>query len=340
MRGARVIGQRHLRLALPWLSDAVSAVTSDGGVAPRMPAAEWLATRGQRRASPVPAWRQWLLAGAGVEPRLLDRFPPGPCVYAASNGVLPRGTWACARPVHLLTALDHLRLSPERLLLDPDETRALAADLNRHLDGTGFRLHAADSGEWLVECADRVDCASVEPAQAAGRNLRDLMPAGPDGARVRSLMNELQMLLHEHPVNERRAARALPAVNSLWLWGFGTATLSAGLELPPLVTDDPWLAGLWSAHGTAPRRFEEFATASVEGPSMTLLGWATPPPASGATQCLAAAEATCFVSARAALRAGNVSHVEMLLGDRVIDTSRKARLFIWRHERPLSEVLA
>jgi hypothetical protein len=56
--------------------------------------------------------------------------------------------------------------------------------------------------------------------------------------------------------------------------------------------------------------------------------------------CLAAAEAKCFSPARAALAAGYVDHVEMLLGDRAIDTGRKARMLIWRRERPLSEVLA
>ena len=338
MRGARVIGQKHLRLALPWLPDAVSALPSDG-VSVRLPAAEWLVARGERQPLPVPSWRQWLLTGAGVDSDVIQRMPPGPSVYAARNGVTPRGTWACARPVHLLTALDHLQLSRETLFLDPDETAALAADLNRHLEGTGFRLHATGPGEWLLECADPIDCTTIEPAQAAGRNLRDLMPAGPDGGRVRSLMNELQMLLHEHPVNERRAARGARVVNSLWLWGFGVAAEPARMALPSLFTDDPWLAGLWRAHGVKPRELAEFGAPPGENAVLTLLGWSSPP-AADAAECLAAAEANCFALARAALAAGRADHVEMLLGERAVATRRNARLFVWRRERALAEVLA
>ena len=340
MQGAQVIGQRRLRLALPWVSDAASAVASDGGVAVRLPAAEWLAARGEPHPSTVTSWRQWLLAGVGVDSDALERLPAGPCVYVERNGVTPHGTWACARPVHLLTALDHLQLSPEPIVLDPDETAALTADLNRHLQGTGFQVHSADAGEWLLECAGSIECTTIEPADAAGRNLRDLMPAGRDGARVRSLMNELQMLLHEHPVNERRAVRGAPGVNSLWFWGFGTADQPARVELPPLFTDDPWLAGLWLAHGAESRALNDFGLPANMDAPVTLLGWSSPPAASGPAECLAAAEAKCFAPARAALAAGRADQVAMLLGDRAIDTSRNARLFIWRRARPLAEVLA
>ena len=37
----------------------------------------------------------------------------------------------------------------------------------------------------------------------------------------RTQLNELQMLLFEHPVNQAREARGELTVNSLWLWGGG-----------------------------------------------------------------------------------------------------------------------
>src|SRR5690606_33262738 len=37
----------------------------------------------------------------------------------------------------------------------------------------------------------------------------------------RRVLNEVQITLHEHPVNLARTARGLPAVNSLWPWGEG-----------------------------------------------------------------------------------------------------------------------
>ena len=93
---------------------------------------------------------------------------------------------------------------------------------NEHLADSGFRLHDGGHGGWLCR-------VSVRPATSRRwsrrrpwrRNLRECLPGGRDAVRVRALVNELQMLLHEHPVNERRAARGLPAVNSVWLWGAG-----------------------------------------------------------------------------------------------------------------------
>jgi hypothetical protein len=37
----------------------------------------------------------------------------------------------------------------------------------------------------------------------------------------RTRMNEIQMLLHDHPVNQAREARGERAINGLWCWGGG-----------------------------------------------------------------------------------------------------------------------
>ena len=73
-----------------------------------------------------------------------------------------------------------------------------------------------------------MECDTAEPVQVEGDDIRDCLPAGRDGAQIRKLTNELQMLLHEHPVNIRRAARGLAPVNSIWLWGFGTGARTRG----------------------------------------------------------------------------------------------------------------
>ncbi len=216
----------------------------------RLPAAEWLVARAQRGSTDRP-WREWLLADAPAHAGLLERLPAGPCLVAAWTGRPPVGRWACAAPVHLLTALDHLRLAaPVPLPLEPDESAALVADLNSRLAHRGFVLEEIAGRGWLCRCPDDLDCHSVEPAQAIGGNLRELMPTGRDSARVRAWVNEAQMVLHEHPVNLRRFERGSAAVNSVWLWGFGAAGVA---ERPPegvLLTDDDWLTGLARLLGT------------------------------------------------------------------------------------------
>ncbi|MFO8025628.1 MAG: hypothetical protein R6U90_10795, partial [Thiohalophilus sp.] len=56
----------------------------------------------------------------------------------------------------------------------------------------------------------------------------------------RRLMNEVQMLLHDHPVNQQRAAEGRLTVNSLWLWGGGHKPHKSAVRWQQVYTDD-WL---------------------------------------------------------------------------------------------------
>ena len=56
--------------------------------------------------------------------------------------------------------------------------------------------------------------------------------------RFRTRLNELQMLLHAHPVNQAREARGELSVNSLWLWGGGHRPAPCAIAAP-LYTRNP-----------------------------------------------------------------------------------------------------
>jgi hypothetical protein len=332
-------GQGRLRLALPWFECAPDVDAPEGQVFPRTPAGEWLVARGESSPAAVGEWREWLLGDLDGGSDLLRACAAGPCVRCLRTDVPPEGTWGCARPVHLLTAIDHLQLAPGRLMVDEAESALLVGDINRHLEGSGFRLHVSGANDdWQLECMQPLECSSVEPADALGRNLRDLMPAGRDGARVRSLVNEIQMLLHEHPVNSARSERRQPAINSVWLWGIGRLDKVMPVNLPTLYTDDAWLAGLWRLHGTAARSLEEFAGAGEAGTD-TLVACASAPGGNAETD-LAFVEAACFAPAKAGLLRGSTAMISLLLGDRTFAVNSRARYRFWRRRRPLSEALA
>jgi len=326
----------RLRVALPWLEQAAREAgrQHDG----RLPAAEWLLSRAGRQATEQ-SWREWLVGDAGLGAQSLERFPAGPCVRAAWSGEPPTGSWACAAPVHLLTALDHLRLAgPVPLPLETAEAAILVEDINARLAGGGFTLHAVAGRGWLCECPAGLACEAVEPALAVGGNLRDLLPAGRDARRVRAWMNELQMVLHEHPVNERRSARGLPAVNSVWLWGFGTAGAPQGVPDGVLLADDDWLAGLWQLHGAAAGTPDGLAAALVGEAPEVRLGVAGPG-GSADPATLPALERQVFAPVRAALASGAPYDVSFHTGTATYALDRGARWRFWRPARPLAEVL-
>lgn len=335
-----VRGQGRLRLALPWLEAVLGAAAAEGRAPARAPAAEWLASRGVARPATDRPWREWLMAGTDAGAALLQQFPAGPCLRALHAGESSAATWACARPVHLLTAIDHLQLAPRDVGITAEESVALLRDLNRHLEGRGLRFHArGPADDWQLECDELIDCGSIPPDAAEGRNLRELMPRGPDGARVRSLMNEIQMLLHDHPVNVERAARSRPAINSLWLWGFGPVREAKSIELPALYTDDVWLSGIWRLHGAAGRSLEEFAAGDHGRAGDVLVGWSRTPRGLE-DEALADADRRCFAPSLAALRSGAVRALDVLTGERAFAVDSRARLRFWRRARPLAEAIA
>ena len=331
---------RRLRIALPWLTRA--RLADHAAVAGRLPATEWLLARARGGHAPRDDgrhWRDWLLEGSSLGPDLLRRFPAGPCALAASTGEHPAGRWACAAPVHLVAALDHLRLaSPVPLPLEAEEARELLADLNQRLAGRGFTLHEGRRS-WLCRCPDDLDCRAPAPEDAVGGNLRELMPVGPDAARLIAWVNELQMALHEHPVNARRESRGVPPVNSVWLWGFGEAGPAQGTPSEVLATDDDWLDGLWRLHGALAAEPSALASVVAGDAPMVRIALAAAPAAPEVPAALRALERQVSLPLREALRSGSVAEASILAGPVVWQLHSGARWRFWRRERPLAELL-
>jgi hypothetical protein len=324
---------RVIRLAVPGWAALRRGLEATAG-RPDLPALEWLLARGRSTPADDAHWRRWVLAGTPLPAELLERFPAGPCSVAPDRDGTTPGTWARVEPVQLLAALDHLELAaPVPVALDPPEAQALLEALDAHLQGTGFSLQGAAGDGWLCRCPDDLECTTADPWNAVGRNLREWLPGGRDARRVQALLTELQMLLHDHPVNGRRAARGLPVVNSLWLWGVGRAQQPAAATSGTLATDDAWLAGLWRLHGgrTLPPPQLDVLLDEIEGDVHCAVApgrWTGP-----AADEVRRLDEQYFAPARAALRAGRVRRVELHLGDRTTTLHARDRWAFWRRPR-------
>ena len=128
---------------------------------------------------------------------------------------------AIATPLHAALGLTDLTpIDPSKLSLSADESRALCEAADAHLREDGVRLHFNDAARWLVTSSRSVEVLTERPDWIIGELLRPHLPRGRDARLVERWMNELQMLLHAHPVNQAREERRLPPVNLVWLWGF------------------------------------------------------------------------------------------------------------------------
>ena len=87
--------------------------------------------------------------------------------------------------------------------------------------------------EWLLRSEEPLQVQTVTPEFAAANPHAEILPRGRDAGALRRLMTEMQMLLHEHPVNTQRQARGLPAINAIWIHGEGILSdVTVGVTCP------------------------------------------------------------------------------------------------------------
>lgn len=193
------------------------------------------------------------------EKALLDLFgrPDGSAAAFRRQGEADAGVaspapddalWLCADPVHL-------RFHHERIVLadagafeiDDGEAAALITSLNATFADIGV-FHAATARRWYLRLNTAVDHVAEPLSAVAGRRMDSEL--ADKTSPLHRWLNEVQMFLHLHPVNEQRAAQGKPAINSLWLWGAGTAGQATG-PADALFADDPLAIGLGRVAGIA-----------------------------------------------------------------------------------------
>ncbi|HXH04027.1 MAG TPA: hypothetical protein VNN09_12005, partial [Candidatus Competibacteraceae bacterium] len=220
---------KTLYLLIPGLLGPWPEADRPGFPCPRLPALERLLARGEGKDT----------ASRGLEASLARLFgleggelPVAAITRLAEGGEPDReGWWLRADPVHLKADLHQIVLFDARhLQLRPDEAAALAAAFNRTFAGDGLILETPHPERWYLRLAADPGITTVTLAEAVGRDINPLLPAGPEARRWRALLTEIQMLFHLDPVNQAREAAGQPEVNSLWLWGGGR--LPARLAAP------------------------------------------------------------------------------------------------------------
>lgn len=210
-----------------------------------LPALETLLGRGRRVRVPGSSLERWL---AGRY-QLSDDLPLAPFSLRGDGGEPGADCWMRADPVHLKLHGDRLILAEaSRLAVTPGEAREFVASLNSHFAGEGLSFVAARPQRWYVRTGNGARVQTTPTSEAAGRSIDALLPRGDDSARWRRVINEAQMLLHEHPGNEAREQDGRPTVNSVWIWGAGHER-KPGAAYDALWGEDPVALGLAAASG-------------------------------------------------------------------------------------------
>jgi len=110
---------------------------------------------------------------------------------------------------------DHFALHP--LAVSAAEQAALLASLHEHFQVQGNQFLALDDASAVLLLPQVMAVNTYPFSQVLGQDVRRYSATGEQALAWRGLMNEVQMLLHSHPINQQREQQGLPAINSLWL---------------------------------------------------------------------------------------------------------------------------
>ena len=200
---------------------------------PRLAALDTLLARGRLVTAPPNNLIDWLCQQLGI-PKQQDT--PIASICLAMDGTNPENkVWLRADPVHVRITRDQLILSDIPGLTD-DEAAQLCAALAMHF-GEDFSPTITRTGAWIVQANSHTDISTTALSSAIGKHIDPLLPKGADALHWRKLLNEIQMLLFAHPVNQAREASGLPTANSVWLWGGGRLpTLPDTATKPAIMT--------------------------------------------------------------------------------------------------------
>lgn len=282
-----------------------------------------------------------------------DRAPVGPVSHYGDSGVTDAGYILRAEPVHLRPDRDSLVAFDARVLdILPEEAAELASGFNEHFAGDGLRLEATRPHRWYLHLEGEPDLRSMPLADVVGGPLDAAGPAGGDAMWLQRMLNETQMLFHQHPVNQARERADRPMINGIWPWGGGRL---AETEVTPRIkgvfSDEPYARGLARLAGMTPQSkpaaLEDWLARRppAQGSSMVVLDKAALPAAGAELDAWAteveALEKHWFEPLVVALKEGRVKSVELVPsnGRRYGVAPGRLRRF-WRRRKPLIRFLS
>jgi len=182
-----------------------------------MPSLETLLRRGNKH-TPCESLTESLCQVLGI--RRQQDWPIAPLTANVAHLDVADNYWLRLDPVHLDVGMHGLFLRGG-LSLNAEEISQIQSLAAAILSPAGLTPVQGSDGTLYVRCNRPAQLSTTPLDQVEGRQPMRFLPTGDDANTWTRLLNEVQMALHEHPLNLSRQARGLLPVNSLWPWGGG-----------------------------------------------------------------------------------------------------------------------
>ncbi len=184
--------------------------------------------------------------------------------------------WIRADPVHLHIERDQIVLADSRVFpISPDEADQLTSLLNRHFSANEMAFLPLRPDRWYLRVIKTPPGQTHLLSDVVNRGINERLPFGANNTIWRGFFNEIQMLLHEHPLNQSREARGEPAINGAWFWGGGIMPESVGSPYAHVWSNDVLALSLAVAsstnHAPLPLNATILGTSATSGKHLVVL---------------------------------------------------------------------
>ena len=204
---------RELVLHVPGLLGPWDVPLHGYGMMPELPALTRLLNEARSREIPYLSPEAQALRWFGLRPEPGQDWPVAAMEYRVTDDAY----WLRADPVIFHPDRDRLLLfDGARAELTRDEHQALTNTLNQAFAEQDWRFQ-----DKYLRLPEDPKVQTKPLRDALGRSVDRLLPWGPGATRLHARLTEMEMLLHAHPVNERRRMQGRATVDGIWLWGGG-----------------------------------------------------------------------------------------------------------------------
>lgn len=228
------------------LAEDLSALAAAAPAGLRLPVLERLLGRGRRQRFGGESPDHIRFSLFGIE--AAGALPIAALTRAADRADKPESDayWLRSDPVTLWADMARVYMTHFGFAdLDPCERDEIEGCLRSVLEEEGIQLQGDHPERWCIPLAKPPGFDFMPLPSALGRDLGDSLPAHPEALFWRRLLGEIQVALHNCPVNVRRRGEGRREINSVWFWGGGFMPAQQGsVAIDTVYSNHPVSSGL------------------------------------------------------------------------------------------------
>jgi hypothetical protein len=129
--------------------------------------------------------------------------------------------------------------------LSADERKVVECCVQEVFSQEEIKADTNHPGRWCMALSEPLDFQFLSLEQALGMDVAEALPGHPGALPWKRLLNEVQIALHNCPVNIRRRQNGQQEINSVWFWGGGTMPESSAQNpIESVYSEQPVTRGL------------------------------------------------------------------------------------------------